>query len=278
MSNLAVLLTCYNRKEKTLCCLSNLCQQFFSNTSYSLDIFLVDDNSTDGTREEIANLFPFVHIIQGNGSLFWNRGMHLAWTTALQYKDYDYYLWLNDDTFFYPYGITRLLELSVKNEDQCIIVGSTCALENKKRVTYGGRTFKGGLLTDLKEPQYCDYFNGNIVLVPRYVYQQVGTNDPVFHHGLGDFDYALRAAKAGIYSIVAPGIFGECDTHGKIPKWKDPMVPFKERFRDLWQPNGAPPSQLFVFRRRHYGILSALVTFISNYVHVFFPSLWNLKK
>ena len=95
MNKTAVLLTCFNRKKHTLTCLNQL---FF--LSQEIDVYVVDDNSSDGTSAAILEQFPDVHLIKGNGNLFWNRGMHLAWKHASKHK-YDFYLWLNDDVVLY---------------------------------------------------------------------------------------------------------------------------------------------------------------------------------
>ncbi len=99
ISTIAVLLTCHNRRDKTIQCVTALYEQAGLEESYSIDVFLVDDASNDGTGEAVKNEFPQVYIIQGNGNLYWNRGMHLAWETAADAQDFDCYLWLNDDTF-----------------------------------------------------------------------------------------------------------------------------------------------------------------------------------
>jgi hypothetical protein len=36
-------------------------------------------------------------VLGGDGSLFWNGGMRLAYADAMR-SDFDYYLWLNGDT------------------------------------------------------------------------------------------------------------------------------------------------------------------------------------
>ena len=106
MKSIAVLLTVFNRKEKTLQCLGNLYKQL-PIQGYSVDIYLTNDGCTDGTPEAIAQKFPEVNIIHSKGNLFWNRGMYTAWEEATKRKEYDYYLWLNDDTFIYPDSISR---------------------------------------------------------------------------------------------------------------------------------------------------------------------------
>lgn len=88
---IAAILTCYNRKEKTFQCLASLFEII-----PTCKVYLVDDNSTDGTSTLIHQKFPQVYLIQGNGNLFWSRGMYTAWKEAIK-ENYDYYLWLNDD-------------------------------------------------------------------------------------------------------------------------------------------------------------------------------------
>lgn len=72
MKSIAVLLTVFNRKEKTLQCLGNLYRQL-PIQGYNVDIYLTNDGCTDGTPEAIAQKFPEVNIIHSKGNLFWNR-------------------------------------------------------------------------------------------------------------------------------------------------------------------------------------------------------------
>ena len=64
---IAALLTCFNRKDKTITCLNSVL-----NIIPTCHVYLVDDASTDGTSEAIKQNFPQVNIIQGNGNLFWS--------------------------------------------------------------------------------------------------------------------------------------------------------------------------------------------------------------
>ena len=93
----AILLTCFNRKQQTLSCLENAYSSLEILNRYEFDFYLVDDGSTDGTFEAVSKSYPEVNIITGNGDLYWNRGMRLAWEQASLNKKYDFYIWLNDD-------------------------------------------------------------------------------------------------------------------------------------------------------------------------------------
>ena len=143
MQSLAILLTVFNRKAKTLQCLQNLYAQL-PIEGYTVDVYLTDDGCTDGTPEAVKELFPAVNIIHADGNLFWNRGMYRAWSRAAETKDYDYYMWLNDDTTIRPDALGVLLQTSVACENKCIVVGTTCATGNPATITYGGRTEKKG--------------------------------------------------------------------------------------------------------------------------------------
>lgn len=273
MKRIAVLLTVHNRKESTLRCLRNVEAQVFDRNESSIEIYITDDGCTDGTREAVISEFKDAHVINGDGTLFWNRGMVAAWREAAK-GDYDYYLWLNDDTFLYQDTVRRLLESSGRHGDGGVIVGATCAVGHPEEITYGG-WIGGEVVRDVSVEHRCETFNGNIVLVPRAVYEVLGTNDPYYRHAVGDTDYGLRAGENGIEVWQAAGLMGECDKHERPAVWMDPSQPFSKRRKNFYSPTGNNPFEFFHFRRRHYGLIPACRTFVTNYLHFLFPRLWR---
>ena len=269
--SIAILLTVFNRKQKTIKCLENIYKQS-SYSNYKIDIFLTDDGSTDGTSDLIKSKYPDVVIIKGN-NLYWNRGMWTSWNAAIKKKLYDFYLWLNDDTFTYPYMLDRLIYVSNLCNDKAIIVGPTIDNSGLGIHTYGGRKNKN-LVPLNGELQECDSFNGNIVLIPSYVYNIVGMNDPVFHHSLGDLVYGMRARKAGIRIIQLGEAVGECDRHNRIMKWCDPEIKLIDRMKFLFQPTGYPPKEVFLFNKRRYGVFKAIIMLLTTFIRCIFPSIW----
>ncbi|SFB69813.1 Glycosyl transferase family 2 [Zunongwangia mangrovi] len=271
---IAVLLTVFNRKEQTLSCLKRLFDQDISQ-SFEISVFMVDDGSADGTSDAVKDRFPKVNVIKGSGDLFWNRGMHLAWTTALKKQEFDYYLWLNDDTYLKRDALKKLLNTSYDFKNESIIVGTTSALNNHNLVTYGGRSRKKGLLIPKESPEECDYFNGNIVLIPSYVYKIVGLNDPIFRHALGDFDYGLRAKAKGVKIYIASEILGRCDLHTELATWCNPKKSFLKRWKAFRSPLGNNPEEFYKFEKRHKGLGIALFHYLTNHIRLVAPKLWN---
>lgn len=273
INKIAVLITCHNRKLKTLQCLNNLYAQQGISILFKFDVFIVDDGCTDNTATEIRNQLPDIKIIAGNGNLYWNRGMHLAWETAVATKEYDYYLWLNDDTFLYDNAINELLLKKTLDE---IVCGSTQS-DTNNTATYGGYNNPSNkIVLPNGKFQNVDYCNGNFVLIPKAVFKIVGNLDPFFHHAIGDFDYTLRAKKLGVKLYVAPIYIGTCESHSSVPRWRSTSENLTNRLKFLYAPtSGCHPFQYFVFDKRHNGVLIAIFHFMSIHLRAIIPKLWK---
>lgn len=256
MIKLAVLLTVYNRKTKTLNCLESLYSQNSLPYNLQLEVIMVDDGCTDGTPDAVQARFPKVRILMGDGNLFWCRGMHLAFGTALS-EGYDFYLWLNDDVVLFPNAINRLLNTSKGFNHQSIIIGAMQDPETGQ-LTYGGvkrlHWWAPLRFTQVEPSDYpieVETMNGNCVLIPSSVAKKIGNLDPTFKHGMGDFDYGLRARKLGVQIYLAPGYFGTCLRN--LPPTQD--ISIKRRLQYLLSPHGLPPREWAVFAQRYAGML-----------------------
>lgn len=244
---LAALLTCHNRRDQTLRCLSSLAAaKEVASALAIVDTFLVDDGCSDGTAVAVRSQFPDVHVITGTGSLFWCGGMRLAWTHAAA-NDYDGYLWLNDDVTLDHDAIERLLAASsrlARDDGAVIVVGGTRAEEAGmvNKATYGGLDAQG-VLPLSEDVRRIHLFNGNIVLVSRRAFQMLGGLSPAYTHGMADIDYGIRAKKAGVPVWLAAGSLGNCSAN-KTRRWQRPDLPVWARLRELHRPTGCPPWQL----------------------------------
>ena len=264
MKRIVVLMACHNRREKTLACLAALYRNPLP-PGTSLGVVLVDDGSTDGTGDAVCTAYPEVQIVRGDGSLFWNGGMRLAWDVA-QNSPYDYLLWLNDDTLLVDDTLGRLLateaQLCACLGRPAIIVGST-RVPGSETPSYGGSVRHNWLrpmnflpIIPGKDAIKCDTMNGNCVLVPRKISLALGNLESRFVHAIGDTDYGLRANAAGYSVWVMPGFAGTCvndDLAGG--SYNDVTLPLAVRMRKILSHKGLPPRAWLVLTRRHAGVL-----------------------
>ncbi len=267
-ARIAIIMTVHNRRDTTKTCLIRVFEQKGID-EFSLDVYMTDDGSTDGTSEVVKECFPSVNIIEGDGTLFWNRGMYVAWKEAVKYN-YDFYLWLNDDTIIFDDAIKTLMMVERAKGGNVIVVGSICSPGNINTITYGGRG-KCGLIHPMGEMKQIQIFNGNLVLIPMTVYKKLGLNDPKFSHAFGDSDYGMRAAERGIKCFVTPKFVGTCERHDKSRKcWKSEYN-ITTRFLYLYSPLGYPPNEVFYYYRKHFGILKAIIKYVHCHLKTLFP-------
>jgi GT2 family glycosyltransferase len=283
MSNprIAVLITSFNRRETTLCCLAALHAQRALDNPH-IETFLVDDRCNDGTGEAVREKFPGVHVLKSTGNLFWNGGMRMAFAVAMQ-GDFDAYLFLNDDTILEPDALERLIASTRAcfASTPAIMVGSARSPASRK-LSYGGyKVRKSGLSLrfDLVKPHPqkvipCDTMNGNLVLIPAEVAKRIGNLEERFRHQFGDLDYGLRAKQAGFPILVAPGFLGHCAENSPAGTWKDQRTTFMRRWSNLLSPKGVPFREWILFTQRHYGwrfpvyaLSPYLKTIVSSLLH-----------
>jgi GT2 family glycosyltransferase len=276
---IAVLLATYNRRQKTLACLESLEQQELPE-GMELEVFLTDDNSSDGTADAVKALYPRTHVFNGNGHLYWAGGMRSTWRMAMQSQP-DYYLLLNDDTLLYKDALKTLVALNHQHAP-AICIGSTQD-ERSGQLSYGGsillskKQWKSKMIFSNTEITDCDFANANIMLVPAAVVEKIGILSDRFTHSLADYDYCLRAKKSGYSVKLAPGFLGSCiDDHGK--NWKSQQTTLKERIQYLKSPKGLAYGEYLWFIRNHFP-RSYPAAFVKLWMKTFFPFIWDrLKK
>lgn len=273
----------YNRVEKTLRCIETLTMGLPDAAAFSVDIFLTDDGSTDGTSERVKSRFPQVHLIRGDGSLFWAGGMRAAWHAADVMNDaYDFVVWANDDVDFIPSAVKSSFEKAVQLQ---LHVGSTPTIlvgtildPNSGEPTYGGvnrpAPFSRPLYFELVSPSNgaadCETFNGNFVIIPGAVVKVIGGMNSAYLHAYGDYDYGFRARQAGFRIMVLSNPVGTCSRNPWVSPAKIRSMTFSQRWRRMTGPKLYPLSAWFAYSRAHTGPFWPLF-FLRPYWEVLFP-------
>lgn len=280
MEIIAILLTCFNRIQKTDECLNSLFRVLDNVENYKFDIYLVDDNSKDGTAPLIKEKYPIIQIINGTGSLFWAGGMRLAWRTALKSKkDYSGFLLINDDVSFIPTfwdNIIQTNKFSNNNFGKNGIYVSSTKDKNMGQFTYGGHRYKNKLFKHVfyqvypsDIPQECSIANANILYVTKDVVNEIGILDSHFTHSLADFDYTLTAHEKGIPVLVCPEFGGYCVNDHQS---KSTAKSLKERISNLYDIKGLALNEYLYYLKKHFW-WKVPYAFVVHWIQAIFPNI-----
>jgi GT2 family glycosyltransferase len=197
---ICIVIPVHNRKKFTEACLYALQNQ----TVKSDYIIVVDDGSSDGTKEMINTQFSEVIVLEGDGNLFWtaaiNRGIMLALSLGA-----DYVLTMNNDTVASENFIEKMM-LHAKPD---ILLGALDIDIKSKKPYYGGELFNWRtghsqfLLPMLKRGKQkglheVSLFPGRGLLIPKRVFETVGLfEEKKLPHYLADYDFTQLARTKG---------------------------------------------------------------------------------
>jgi GT2 family glycosyltransferase len=194
----------YNGREITLQALESLGAMTYP----SCHRIVVDNGSTDGSFEAIAERFPEVTQVRTEVNLGPAGGANLGIRHALE-RGYDYLLILNNDIEVAPDLLTELVQVAEGDPSIGIVGPKAYYYWDRERLwSAGDRIVFREAVTRKRGQGEIDrgqhdrdeemgYVSGCAQLVRRAVFEEVGLWDPIFHLSFEDADFCLRARKAG---------------------------------------------------------------------------------
>jgi GT2 family glycosyltransferase len=205
----AVVIPTFNRKAHLQSVLSQLVDQRLENCQ--LFFVIVVDGSTDGTIEMLANEFPNVTTVLGDGNWWYTRSMNEGFKKALVLKP-DYLLCLNDDVHIETTYVATLLEGAIACQKPSIVGSVTASFDPPHKVLFAGVQHINWLLYRQKNyPALGESYSpqahpmpirsvvlpGRGMLIDRRVMDVIGLFDEQLMQYGSDDEYTLRAAKNG---------------------------------------------------------------------------------
>lgn len=267
MTSITILLTSYNRKEKTKQCIESIYSD-----NYTINYIVTNDGSTDGTKQMLQQLMKKfeITVLNGNGELYWCGGMRKAISYALERKDVtDYYVLVNDDVTFEKDALEQAIGKS-QEKDNAVVVGAIC--NQLREQVYGGvRYRKNAIKYDMvykEDLKSCDTFNCNFVLLPYRIFMEAGNFDIHYRHSLADFDYGLHITKMGYRIYSTEKFLGVCERNSRKNTWMDCSLTRKERIKKKESPKGLPYKEWFYFVRKNFGMRKALWHSVTPYIKI----------
>lgn len=212
-----VILPVHNRKEITLKCLANLKSQGDLNIYH---VIVVDDGSTDGTSQAIASQYPTVHLLQGNGDLWWTGAIKLGMEYALS-QGAKYCIWLNDDTLPEANAIRSLIEYCDKHPKT--IAAANVLDPYTHKPSYGGVIRQKNKILPIfanKQSVFCDGLSGNLVCISSDLIRAIGyPNNRLSPHYYGDVIYTHYARLAGYSLVLLHNAVAYCQDDHEPVRW-----------------------------------------------------------
>lgn len=267
MVDIAVVIVTWHVRELILDALRSLLDDL-DNSGLAVEVYVVDNASTDGTAAAVADTFPQVTLIASDENLGFVKANNLAMRRMGfegDVADDDLpravYL-LNPDTITQP-GATRALYDALMTQPNVGLVGAQLAYEDG-RFQHGAFAFPGlrqlwveffptpGRLIessfngryprstyDAGEPFDVDFTLGATMMLRREVIQQTGMFDEGFFMYCEEVDWAWRIKKAGWRVLCVPEarvthLEGQSTRQAKassiIHLWKSRMRMFRKHY------------------------------------------------
>lgn len=218
---LSIIIVSYNTKELLADCLTSV------NTAIKdikAEVFVVDNNSRDGTALMVKEKFQEVTLIANSQNL----GFSKANNQAIKKARGKYVLILNPDTRVLPDTFTKMIKFMDKNPQAGIATPrvelpngnldvdcrrhfptpwrSFCHFSGLSKIFKGSKLFDQynyGYLSDQNEHE-VDACVGAFMIIPKKAIQKVGMLDEDFFFYGEDLDWCWRFREAGYKIIYTP--------------------------------------------------------------------------
>jgi len=201
---LSIIILTWNQRDYTLRCLQSISSLV---NDEAVEVLLVDNASTDGTREAVARDFPSVKVIVNSE----NRGVAAARNQGLKQATGRKLMLLDNDTIASADAITAIEHYLDTHPAVglcgCRLVGEDGTVQASYKEYPGlGIKVRNVLGMKRKEATFPVDDEGNLTptyvigacqMFPRKVLERVGLLDEHIFYGPEDADYCLRVAAAG---------------------------------------------------------------------------------
>lgn len=184
----------YNRKELLKECIQALLLQQYSNC----DILIVDNASTDGTKEYISEL------LENNRVIYRNTGSNLGGAGGFNYGikeaynlDYDYMWLMDDDCIVHGDSLTKLLEAEKKIKNNYGFLASKVLWKDNSicKMNIPKKTFATWLKNYDKDLQKVSMASFVSLFFKTCIVEEVGLPIKDFFIWTDDWEYTRRISR-----------------------------------------------------------------------------------
>jgi len=178
----------------------------FSQDFKIFEVYLVDDGSTDGTSNFIKEKYSDVNLIKGDGNLWWTKSLNLGLKRILKKASENDFVWIiNNDCTFGKTLLSNVSSFAAKYKS--FIIGSLVLDKKTKKIWDRGVKIDWSKLnfSMAGTDEQIDALSTKGTLYPVRVFKKIGLFDAKhFPHYFSDYEFSIRAGRAGYKLIVCP--------------------------------------------------------------------------
>jgi N-acetylglucosaminyl-diphospho-decaprenol L-rhamnosyltransferase len=150
MIDISIIIVNYKVKEYIIPCIQSIID--FSSIKYTTEIIVVDNNSRDGSLEQIRKSFPNVQLIKNKT----NQGFTKAANIGAKNSNGRYLFFLNPDTYLIDDSIALMFDFMKKNKNIAVIGPAMYSPKNRIQQSFWR---KPTLLNTIFSLIYLDFLN-----------------------------------------------------------------------------------------------------------------------
>lgn len=213
--NVSIVIVNYNGLRYTRRCIESL---FRFHNPDSVEIIVIDNNSSDGSQIELPNLFPSIKFI----SLSENRGFGAANNAGAKIAKGDILFFVNNDTLFIDESLGKLSKILSSHNDYGIVGPKLLNEDRSFQLSFGkfptlgneheAKRISNDFLLQSKEevssndPIKKDWVTGAALMIKQELFEAVGGFDEQYFMYFEDIDLCRRANAKGYESLYISSI------------------------------------------------------------------------
>lgn len=238
----SIIIPVFNKLEYTRTCLETLCG---ATPEGSYELIIVDNGSTDGTKQFLENLPIPTRIITNSE----NEGFARACNQGAKKATGEFLLFLNNDTEPQPGWLDALVEAARRHSAGAV---GCKLLYPDGRVQHAGIALIDGLpdhpnrfapsdSPEVNRIRELDMVTGACILINRELFFTLEGFDEIYRNGVEDVDFCLRVREAGypvIYQPRAEVIHHEGTSEGRFDNVRGNLEIFFRRWQGRFDTQG----------------------------------------
>lgn len=209
MPQILVIIITYNGEKWIETCLNCV-----SKSTQEVTVMVIDNASTDNTKNIIKDKFPYVLLTEEESNLGFGQANNIGMKYALQHE-FDYVFLLNQDAYIFQDTVAALLSVHEKHSGYGIIsplqLNSAGSGLDELFRKFIANNYPESFITEIENraPGLPEIFpvrfvNAAAWLISKDCLLKVGLFHPLFHHYGEDNNYCSRVQYHGFKTGITP--------------------------------------------------------------------------